>query len=131
MARERLLFLDEDLDKRLRRELVLRGRRAESIYRTELQGSTDAELLDALNDLYGADVVLVTGNDGMPIENGDGFQVGQVALATIDTEHPDGYHLNEWRCEAVHAGRTRCRPSEDVPFVVELRDDGPGVMVRR
>lgn len=102
MARERLLFLDEDLDKRLSRELMARGRRCETIYRTDLQGSTDEALLTALNATYGVDVVLVTGNDGMPIENGDGFEVGLVAVATVDTEHPDGYHLNEWRREVIH-----------------------------
>jgi hypothetical protein len=102
MARERLLFLDEDLDKRIARELRLRGRQSETIYKTDLQGFGDCELLVELNRRYGAGAVLVTGNDWMPIENGDGFRVEQVALATIDTEHPDGYHLDEWRREIIH-----------------------------
>jgi hypothetical protein len=118
MARERLLFLDEDLDKRLARELRLRGRHAETIYKTDLCGTDDTPLVAKLDELYGADVVLVTGNDGMPTENGDGFRVERVALATIDTEHPDGYHLNEWRRENVHR------------WAHAMQTQAPGTMVR-
>lgn len=107
MARERLLFLDEDLDKRLARELRLRGRMAETIYKTDLQGASDNELVTALDSRYGQGVVLITGNDNMPIENGESFKVGRVALATIDTEYPDGYHLEEWRREIIHRWAAR------------------------
>ena len=119
MARDkRLLFLDEDLDVALARELRVRGRLALSIYKTMLVGGDDAVVVDALNKRYGTRAVFVTANYWMPVENGEDFGLGEIALAVVDSQHPDGYHLKEWRSEVVHR------------WAHSMQEQAPGSIVR-
>jgi len=85
----RLLYLDEDLPKRLATELNRRGRNALSVYADEKKGTLDGDLVSMLYERFGQDVVLVTANESMPIEHEAVLTATGVALAVVDGDHGD------------------------------------------
>jgi hypothetical protein len=99
---ERLLFLDEDVPKRLAAELRARGRRCVSIYAEELTGTLDPDLIRLLGKRYGAEVVLVTANESMPVEHRAILQVAGLTVAVIDGEHSNDELQDSWKRETVH-----------------------------
>ena len=106
MARERPLFIDEDMPKRLARELYARGRQAITIYNTELKGLEDPELLPQLVPRFGPEVVLITADDNMPDQHGKIIREAGLTVATIDGRYErHGYSDQEqdaWKREVVH-----------------------------
>jgi hypothetical protein len=101
MAQRRLLFLDEDVPKRLARELSDRGRNAVSIYSEELQGTLDPDLIRLLAGRHGSDVILITANESMPIEHVAVLREFALTVAVIDGMHEDT-HQDAWKRETVH-----------------------------
>jgi hypothetical protein len=102
MAQERrLLYLDEDLPKRLATELNRRGRHALSIYRDERKGTLDGDLVTMLYERFGQGVVLVTANESMPIQHEDALRTTGIALAIVDGDHGD-VPQEAWKRETVH-----------------------------
>jgi len=101
MAQSRLLYLDEDVPKRLAAELCARGRNAISIYAEHLMGTLDPDLIRMLSKRFGAGVVLITANESMPIEHEDVLRGSGLTLAVIDGAHAD-VHQDEWKREIVH-----------------------------
>jgi hypothetical protein len=106
VARERLLFLDEDMPKRLARELCVRGRKAITIYSTDLKGNEDPDLIPKLVPRFGPDVVFVTADDDMPEQHGKLLAEAGMAVACIDGRYAQhGYSDQEqdaWKREVVH-----------------------------
>ena len=106
MARERLLFLDEDVPKRLAKELRDRGRNTTTIYSTDLKGRRDHELLPELVPRFGPNVVLVTADEDMPEQHGKALREAGMTVAVIDGRHKQhGYPDEEqdaWKREVVH-----------------------------
>lgn len=97
----RLLYLDEDLPKRLATELNCRGRNALSVYADEKKGTLDGDLLSLLYERFGQDVVLVTANESMPIEHEAVLTATGIALAVVDGDHGD-IPQEAWKRETVH-----------------------------
>ncbi len=102
MAQPRpLLYLDEDVPKRLAAELKARGRNALSIYTDRRLGTPDPDLIVMLHERFGLNVVLVTANESMPIEHGAVLRQSGVALAVIDGDH-GATHQQAWKRDTVH-----------------------------
>src|SRR4051812_44447229 len=102
MAQERrLLYLDEDMPKRLARELCDRGRNAVSIYSEERHGTLDPDLIARLAEGYGSQVVLITANESMPIEHEAVLRRFGLTVAVVDGMHEDT-HQDAWKRETVH-----------------------------
>lgn len=97
----RLLYLDEDVPKRLATELRRRGRNALTVYADEKKGTLDGDLLRMLYERFGHDVVLITANESMPIEHEAALTDTGIALAVIDGEHGDTPQ-EDWKRETVH-----------------------------
>jgi hypothetical protein len=98
---KRLLYLDEDVPKRLAKELRDRGLHAQTIYADGLSGTLDPDLIETLVKRYGADVVLVTANESMPIEHAAALLKHGLTVAVIDGAHAD-VHQDAWKRDTVH-----------------------------
>lgn len=100
---DRLLVIDESLDKRLASQLEQRGRKAMSAERLGLAGFSDEPLLRALAALpEGPALVLVTGDDAMPGEHGGLIARLGITVATVDGRRGAGWGREEWKKEIVH-----------------------------
>lgn len=98
----RTLVIDEGLDSRLAAELERRGRRAVSVSALGLLGSSDPELLRAL-DAQVADWVLVTADEHLPLEHAAALAAVTATVATIEPERdPAAWPLAAYRREVVH-----------------------------
>ncbi len=101
MAQQRrLLYLDEDVPKRLSPELKARGRNVLSIYTDRRTGTLDPDLITMLAARFGDAVVLVTANESMPIDHAEVLQSSGLTLAVIDGDHD--MPQDSWRRETVH-----------------------------
>src|SRR5580698_2382679 len=99
MAQQRrLLYLDEDVPKRLAAELCARGRNALSIYTDSRAGTLDPELINMLVARFGLDVVLVTANESMPNEHESVLRQSGLTVAVIDGDH-QGTPQDAWKRE--------------------------------
>ncbi|MBA2381724.1 MAG: hypothetical protein H0V73_06405 [Chloroflexi bacterium] len=101
MAQRRLLYLDEDMPKRLATELRFRGRNATSIHSDGRAGTLDPDLVTSLVQRFGSEVVLVTANESMPVEHADVLRETAITVAVIDGAHSD-VHQDAWKRETVH-----------------------------
>jgi hypothetical protein len=104
VSRQRLIVVDADLPRRLKGQLLSRGRRA--IHAADLglaEGVKDPELLRGLGELYGREVdwILVTGDDGMPAEHGPIIIETEATIATIHPEQPTDLTEHAWRIDVV------------------------------
>jgi hypothetical protein len=81
MARDRVLILDADINKRAATELRRRGRNVTSVYTLEIADSLDPRLLEILTENYADAWLLATGDDRMPYRHAAEVQeaVGQPA----------------------------------------------------
>jgi hypothetical protein len=100
MAQGRLLFLDEDVPKRLAAELTARGRNVTTVYAEGLRGTLDPELIGLLAGRYGDEVVLITANESMPVEHEAILAESGLTLAVIDGSYDR--HQDAWKRETVH-----------------------------
>jgi len=101
MAQGRLLYLDEDVPKRLAKELKDRGRNARSIYSDGLKGTLDPDLVSLLMARYKGGIVLVTANESMPLEHAAVLKKVGITVAVIDGAHAN-VHQDAWKRETVH-----------------------------
>lgn len=110
---DRLLVIDESLDKRLAHQLEQRGRRAMSAERLGLLNMLDPAVLralDGLNDTW----VLVTGDDDMPGEHAGLIASLGCTIATIDGRRLAEWGREQWKKEIVHRWA----------HVIQAQDDG-------
>jgi hypothetical protein len=98
---QRLLVIDESLDRRLAHQLEQRGRKAASAERLELLGLLDPEVLRTLSK-RDDDWMLVTGDDDMPGEHGPLIAGLGVTIATVDGRRLHDWGREEWKKEIVH-----------------------------
>lgn len=98
---DRLLVIDESLDKRLAHQLEQRGRRAMSAEWLGLLNMLDPDVLRAVHALDD-DCVLVTGDDGMPGEHADLIAKLGTTIATVDGRRYEGWGREQWKKEIVH-----------------------------
>ena len=101
MAQPRLLFLNEDVPKRLVGELSGRGYNATSVYAQGIRGTLDPDLIALLPERYGDCVVLVTANESMPIEHAGELREAGLTVAVIDGRH-EQTHQEAWKRDTVH-----------------------------
>ena len=81
-----------------------RGRRASSAQAHGWENELDRVLLPKLAACYrGQDWMLVTSDDAMPAEHGRLIQsLGQLTIATLDGDFPEGMDQEEYKCEVIH-----------------------------
>jgi hypothetical protein len=100
---DRLLVIDESLDKRLASQLEQRGRKAKSTDWLGLVGFKDEPLLRALAQLPENDaLILVTGDDAMPGEHSGLLAALGLTVATVDGRRLPDWGPEEWKKEIVH-----------------------------
>jgi hypothetical protein len=102
VARDRVLVLDADVNKRAATELRRRGRNATSVYTMNVADSLDPALLELLTDRFEDAWVLVTADDRMPYRHAGEVAGAPGAIATIDPRKPGDLHLDAWRRDVVH-----------------------------
>ncbi len=97
----RTLVLDENLNPRLATEIARRGRDATRVQELGLRGSADPQLLVKLEDQLD-DWILITADDGLPLDHGDTLAEVGGTVATIEPAREWGWDLEPWRREIVH-----------------------------
>lgn len=109
----RLLFLDENLPKRLATELRYRGRQAVTSAAAGLLGLDDPALLTAIVAGFPG-AVLVTADDHLPADHGAAIRHSGIVIATIDPNgRPAGVTLDQWRRDVVHRWAHRMQDQVD------------------
>jgi hypothetical protein len=98
---DRVLVIDEDLNKRLATELKRRGRRVYSVAELGLKGTIDPNLLPRLLKDF-PDPVLVTGDDHMPETHADLVAELKPTLAIVEPCEADDPLQDEYEREIVH-----------------------------
>jgi hypothetical protein len=114
---DRLLVIDESLDKRRAHQLEQRGRRAMSAERLGLLRMLDPEVLRALRALDDT-WVLVTADDDMPGEHGPLIASLGSTIATVDGRRYAGWGREQWKKEIVHR------------WAHTIQEQGDGTIVR-
>jgi hypothetical protein len=98
---DRMLVVDEDLNKRLVTELRHRGRQISGIRELELRGSDDRPLLQKIHSIF-HDSVLITGDDHMPDDHAQLIEELGATIATIAPCAPQDPNEDEYEREIVH-----------------------------
>jgi hypothetical protein len=95
------LVIDECLDKRLARELGLRGRPAQSVSGLGLRGLDDPALFQELAKL-GHPYVIVTADTAMPRDWLSEIEAAGTTVAVIDSRRSDAFLESQWYRDVVH-----------------------------
>jgi predicted nuclease of predicted toxin-antitoxin system len=100
-APDRVLVIDEDLNRRLSTELRRRGRVAHGIHELGLRGKLDPFVLADIFSRF-ADPVLVTGDDHMPDDHAAVLQEWNATVATIQPCDAHDPREDAYEREIVH-----------------------------
>ena len=101
MADPLVVVIDESMPKRLRTELVNRGRQVRSYGELGLGGLKDPEVLETMA-LKSFGWVLLNSDDRMPHEHEAVLQRTGATLAIVDPRHPEESGVNEWKHDVAH-----------------------------
>jgi hypothetical protein len=94
------MVLDEDMWPRLASELRGRGKQAIALKNTELTGSDDQVLINAIGSW--TDTILLTRDDNMPSEHEGAIASVQLTIAVVAPRASDEFTELSWEREIVH-----------------------------
>lgn len=102
MDRDRLVVVDENVNKRVVTEFRGRGYRSSSIAELGLKGIDDPEILESLSRTQAPGWIFLTGDDKLPLVHAPVVARFQPTVATIDPRRPEGVSEDAHRRNIAH-----------------------------